>query len=292
MRIKTFTPNPKTMRTSRPLNAKCVCALTTFLLFFSFSSITGQCEIGPGQNMSGVYPPAYPNACVGDFYSHTATIVLPRETIVTDPPIVVPGFIDSIKVTGVILPAGLALDCETPNCFTDYTGSDDDLIAFCVAVSGTPTATFNGQVTVTINVSASSFDNAISESNDFPIQLDFEIINGGNNLVVLNTSNDGDNSFRSLLNGVCSNDMLTFDADLAGDTIRLTGPEIFIEKPFSITGLAVGEIIISGENNSSIFEFGTSADVTLENLTLAKGHPTEGVLRNFGKVNMVNVVTK
>jgi hypothetical protein len=91
------------------------------------------CVPDPIYTSPGIYPATLPNACAGEFYEANVTIVVPVDTLITNPiPLTVP--IDSIVLLEAIgLPSGLSIACNPGSC--GFPGGG----AGCVNLSGTPT---------------------------------------------------------------------------------------------------------------------------------------------------------
>ncbi len=108
------------------------------------------------------------------------------------------------------------------------------------------------------------------------------------------TADSGPTSLRALVAGYCSGDTIYFDAALNGDTIRLNGSQIPINKSIVIKGSGVNNTIISGETLSRVFHITNPlAIVCLEDITITKGANVPGsCILNAGTLCLKNVIMK
>jgi hypothetical protein len=78
-----------------------------------------------------------------------------------------------------------------------------------------------------------------------------------------------------------SGDTILFDRSLKGQTIVLNGNELLINKNLTIQGLGAGNLAISGNNASRVFEVTAGAQVTLSGMTIENG---DGQASNSGGI--------
>jgi parallel beta-helix repeat protein len=92
-----------------------------------------------------------------------------------------------------------------------------------------------------------------------------------------NIYNVSPGSLRYEINVAQSGDTIVFANSLKGQTITLSGEELWINKNLNIEGLGANYLAISGGNNSRVFEI-AGAQVTLSGLTIegGDGQPTSG----------------
>lgn len=116
----------------------------------------------------------------------------------------------------------------------------------------------------------------------------------GTTHIVTNTLNDGTGSLRQVTENACPLDTITFDGSLAGDTIRLTGAEIQINKNLSIIGLGIDDLYVSGGSNSRIFDIHVTRELFLQSLTLKDGFAVSngGALYNRGILTLEDLRLK
>ncbi len=99
-------------------------------------------------------------------------------------------------------------------------------------------------------------------------------------LTVTNTGDtgvSGDGSLRGEIAAANAGDTIVFDPVLSGSTINLANGELLINKNLNIVGLGAGNLTVSGQNLSRVFEVYTGARVTLSDLTVTDGN---GVAQN------------
>lgn len=100
---------------------------------------------------------------------------------------------------------------------------------------------------------------------------------GSGDHIVQNTNDSGTGSLRAIISDACPEDTVTFASILLGDTIKLTGPEIKIDRSLYLLGLHQDSLNISGENNSRIFIVEPNVFVGIEKMKLIKGNsPIDG----------------
>ncbi|MBD0269577.1 MAG: calcium-binding protein, partial [Cyanobacteria bacterium Co-bin8] len=100
-------------------------------------------------------------------------------------------------------------------------------------------------------------------------------------MLVTNTNDSGAGSLRDAIANAGPGDTIRFDASLANRTITLTSGEIFVNpgKNLTIDGGGAPNLIISGNNTSRIFRFGSNVDFrtnqVIRNLTLTRGQSSD-----------------
>lgn len=90
--------------------------------------------------------------------------------------------------------------------------------------------------------------------------------------MVKNTSDSGEESLRQAVLDATSGDTITFDPLLNGDTIKLTGDEITLDKNLVIMGNDSTNTIIDGMGNSRIFHITPLDTILLEGLKVQNGN--------------------
>lgn len=116
---------------------------------------------------------------------------------------------------------------------------------------------------------------------------------GSGDHIVQNTNDNGIGSLREIISDACPEDTVTFATSLLGDSITLTGPEIKIDRNLYLLGLHQDSLIISGEDNSRIFNVLPNLYVGIEKMKLIRGKsPTEGgaILNQSQNLLLKNVV--
>jgi hypothetical protein len=94
----------------------------------------------------------------------------------------------------------------------------------------------------------------------------------------LDTGIVGDGSLRGEITAAASGDTINFDPSLAGQTITLTGGELAISKSLNIEGLGTGQLTVSGNNASRIFDISAGVTVTIAGMTMTDGLANGGAL--------------
>ncbi|MBX7240652.1 MAG: T9SS type A sorting domain-containing protein [Bacteroidia bacterium] len=104
-----------------------------FLLIQHFSM--AQCTPDPQYTQAGVYPQTLAPVCTNTAYSQVFTLVVPADTVITNPfPLTVP--IDSVVLEALLgLPPGFSYVCSQPNCAFPGGASG------CLIMTGTTPAT-------------------------------------------------------------------------------------------------------------------------------------------------------
>jgi hypothetical protein len=95
-------------------------------------------------------------------------------------------------------------------------------------------------------------------------------------LTVLNSLDSGAGSLRAEISAAKSNDTIVFAPSLAGQTITLTKGELLINKNLNIAGPGAGELTVSGNHASRVFEVAAGTHVALAGLTISNGLAVSG----------------
>ncbi len=90
-------------------------------------------------------------------------------------------------------------------------------------------------------------------------------------LTVMNHLDSGAGSLRADVAAAKSGDTIVFSPSLNGQTITLTSGELLIRKDLTIAGPGAGELTISANNASRVFEVAQKENVTLSGLTISHG---------------------
>jgi hypothetical protein len=90
-------------------------------------------------------------------------------------------------------------------------------------------------------------------------------------LTVLNNLDSGAGSLRADVAAAHNGDTINFAASLNGQTITLTSGELLIKKNLTIAGPGAGELTVSGNKASRVFEVAKMENVTLSGLTISNG---------------------
>ena len=90
-------------------------------------------------------------------------------------------------------------------------------------------------------------------------------------LTVLNNLDSGRGSLRAEIAAAHNGDTIVFAPSLDGQTITLTSGELLIKKNLTIAGPGAGELTVSGNNASRVFEVASKENVTLSGLTISDG---------------------
>ncbi len=91
-------------------------------------------------------------------------------------------------------------------------------------------------------------------------------------LTVLNNLDSGAGSLRAEIAAAHSGDTIVFAPSLDGQTVTLTSGELLIRKNLTIAGPGAGQLAVSGNNASRVFEVTkTVTSVTLSGLTIRNG---------------------
>ncbi|CAN1211352.1 Filamentous haemagglutinin FhaB/tRNA nuclease CdiA-like TPS domain-containing protein [Tumidithrix helvetica PCC 7403] len=117
-------------------------------------------------------------------------------------------------------------------------------------------------------------------------------------LTVLNTNDAGANSLRGQIASAIAGDTIRFDTTgtfATPQTIALTTGELGITKNLSIQGTGAGNLTISGNNASRVFNISGAIAVNIDGMTVANGRVSStqgaGILVNTGAtLNLTNSV--
>ena len=91
-------------------------------------------------------------------------------------------------------------------------------------------------------------------------------------LTVTSRADSGDGSLRALIAAAQSGDQIIFDDGLQGQTITLTSGELVLTKSLDIEGPGAGQLAISGNHASRVFNIsGAATVVTVAGLTITDG---------------------
>ncbi|HMC10391.1 MAG TPA: hypothetical protein VKH44_03840, partial [Pirellulaceae bacterium] len=90
-------------------------------------------------------------------------------------------------------------------------------------------------------------------------------------LTVLNNLDSGAGSLRAEIAAAHNSDTIVFAAGLNGQTITLTSGEVLISHNVTIAGPGSGQLTISGNHASRVFEVKANESVTLSGLTISNG---------------------
>ena len=69
---------------------------------------------------------------------------------------------------------------------------------------------------------------------------------------------------------------ITFSSKLRGHTITLTSGELDITQDLTIDGPGAGQLAVSGDDSSEVFNIGSGATVTISGLTITDGNASDG----------------
>jgi predicted outer membrane repeat protein len=104
-------------------------------------------------------------------------------------------------------------------------------------------------------------------------------------LTVTSTADDGSvGTLRYEIAKAQSGDSINFASSLKGQTITLSGTELYIDKNLNIQGLGASNLAISSGNQSRVFEVAGGAQVQLSGMTIEHGAalPGDNVLWDSG----------
>ncbi len=108
-------------------------------------------------------------------------------------------------------------------------------------------------------------------------------------LVVTNAKDSGSGSLRQTIADASSGDTITFAHDLRGQTITLTSGELEVSQDLTIDGPGSGELAVSGDDSSRVFQIDPGADVTISGLTITDGLASDGAgISNQGTLTLEN----
>jgi hypothetical protein len=110
-------------------------------------------------------------------------------------------------------------------------------------------------------------------------------------LTVLNNLDSGSGSLRADIAAAHNGDTIVFAPSLDGQTITLTSGELLIKRNLTIAGPGAGNLTISGNNASRVFEVAQKESVTLSGLTISNGAAQSsegGGILNSGMLTVSN----
>ncbi|HUR09718.1 MAG TPA: hypothetical protein VM012_00010 [Flavitalea sp.] len=109
--------------------------------------------------------------------------------------------------------------------------------------------------------------------------------------VVQNTNDTGDGSLRKVINSACDGAFISFTLPSMSQ-ITLTSGEITIDKNLTLSGPGINQLIISGNNNSRIFNLLPGRSLRIENLSLKNTAALSngGALLVKGNLTLKNVL--
>ena len=123
---------------------------STFLCLLMWGSQKSLAQCSPDQTMSTStnYPTTWKKGCVGEPYNETVYLSFPIDTVVSGVNVVM----DHFEIVASNLPPGLTYTTNVgTNTWTpNNTPTSVELIFGCINISGTPTATFSGPATFSI----------------------------------------------------------------------------------------------------------------------------------------------
>jgi predicted outer membrane repeat protein len=91
-------------------------------------------------------------------------------------------------------------------------------------------------------------------------------------LTVINTNDSGAGSLRAAIAAAHNGDTINVAPSLDGQTITLTTGELLIKQNLTIAGPGAGQLTVSGNNASRVFEVAKKAIVALNGLTISNGY--------------------
>jgi hypothetical protein len=113
-------------------------------------------------------------------------------------------------------------------------------------------------------------------------------------LTVMNNLDSGPGSLRAEIAAARNNDAIVFAPGLSGQTINLTSSALLITQSLTIAGPGAGNLTISGNSASRVFEVGQSNGnkVALSGLKITNGVAQDGLgggaIENFGNLTVSN----
>ena len=113
-------------------------------------------------------------------------------------------------------------------------------------------------------------------------------------LVVTTAADSGAGSLREALGLIADGGTITFDPSLAGSTIGLTTGQLVADRSVAIDASSAPGIVVSGNSTSRVFQIGSSATVSMNDLVVADGAaaPQGGGILNLGTLNLDRVVVR
>ena len=111
-------------------------------------------------------------------------------------------------------------------------------------------------------------------------------------LTVLNNLDSGAGSLRAEIAAAHNSDTIVFASRLNGQTITLTSGEVLISHNVTIAGPGAGQLTVSGNNASRVFEVAKSTkSVTLSGLTISKGSANSSTTFKGGGIYNAGTLT-
>jgi hypothetical protein len=96
-------------------------------------------------------------------------------------------------------------------------------------------------------------------------------------LTVTNILDSGPGSLRAEIAAANSGDTINFASSLDGQTVTLTSGELLINKGLTIQGPGAGQLTVSGNNQSRVFDIGgLGQSIVLSGLTISNGKNLNG----------------
>lgn len=162
-----------------------------------------------------------------------------------------------------VLTAGTIADCYSSIALaeaaaiaaTEGTDNCDGMLEYTASTS--PPVNCEYQVTVTVSDACGNTSQQV-----YPVMIGCE---------VENTNDNGIGSLRAVIGCAQDGAEVLFSPNLAGQTIFLTSGEIIIDKDLTLTGLGMGNVSISGNNESRIFNLYPGHHFVVQHLTLQDG---------------------
>ncbi len=90
-------------------------------------------------------------------------------------------------------------------------------------------------------------------------------------LTVTNNLDSGSGSLRAEIAAAKSKDTIVFAPSLVGQTIALTSGELDLTKSLTIQGPGAGQLTVSGNGYSRVFDVAQGVNVTLSGMTISNG---------------------
>ena len=91
-------------------------------------------------------------------------------------------------------------------------------------------------------------------------------------VTVTSAADSGAGSLRAEIAAAKNNDTIDFAPNLKGQTITLTSGQLEISKSVSIQGLGAGQLTVSGDLQSRVFQVDQKDTVTLSGMTISNGY--------------------
>ncbi|MCB0048646.1 MAG: Ig-like domain repeat protein, partial [Caldilinea sp.] len=207
--------------------------------------------------------------------SATALVAAPNPSVIDQTVTFTATVTDSV---GSALPTGVVTFTE--GAATLSTGTLD--------ASGIATYTTSSLTIGTHGVTASyGGDAAFTGSNSSQVD---QAVTCAPTIVVANTADSGAGSLRQAVSDVCDGGVISFGVSTPA-TITLTSGEIAITRTVTISGPGAGDLAVSGNNASRVFNISSSGTVTLTALTVREGTAGSsgrgGGIYNLGKLTII-----